>query len=275
MKTTEILKFVLLAFVVMGFFSCDDDDDKIRFYTYEVFSEKIVELEVGTIYGNEEFSYAIVRGGTAPYTAVSSNQAVIQNDEIRVGNLSGESQNTLIFKIISAGETIITVTDSKGNTADLKVTVKLSSYLYTVGKSELMVNEEVDESVKNEINADIAQSNLVEGNSFKLVYMADGTRNLIVYSDVQAANEKWTGTFWYESHDLGDGLSEHRLVLSYDGKNHSYWMLYGELAKRISDQQQTKWIFVENLTEEYQSSYPSVTDVQYGFNVTYLHNNNN
>lgn len=259
--------------MALSFVACnDDDDDKIRFYDFGVFPDKIKEIEAGTINGRNKTSYATIAGGTQPYTATSSNQQVIKDAEIWVDNEYGENRNTLSFIVTAPGETTITVTDSKGNTADLKVTVKLSSYLYTVGKSRLVINDEVDETIKNQIQSGIAQSNLVEGNSYKLIYTPEGAQDLVVYSDAHGLDEKWTGTFWYESND-GEGVFDFFLVMNYNGTDHSYQMFSGQLSDQKSDDQPlTKWVLVENLTKEYQLLYPSanITEVQYGFNVNLI-----
>ncbi|NDV69288.1 hypothetical protein [Dysgonomonas sp. 25] len=265
------LFYLFLLFPLLFIACSDDDNNKIKFYDANTPPERITEIEIGTRSAGEKYSFAFVKGGSGVYNTTSSNQDVIESENIWIEDYYGGYMNTLSFIIKDAGETIITVTDSKGNAATLKVTVSATSQKFLVSEPALQINDMVA-GLKTAISEDVEQTNLLANNSFILTYTGKEEGNVQIYSDAYAENEIATGRFRFELQE-GNQMSILFLILEYGGREHRYQYV-SDNAPLSQKSNYYRIKLGENLTEYYQNKYDgqypagTVSEVKYYFTVS-------
>lgn len=117
-----------ILFVLISFNACNDDDDKKKIIFYEIgisaHPDQTTEVSIGNYDIGNLTAYAYIKGGDGTFSFKSSNQSVVDNSSISaVPTKSTDYPYFFHFKPLALGETTITVSDSEGNTAILKVTI--------------------------------------------------------------------------------------------------------------------------------------------------------
>ncbi|WP_101689127.1 hypothetical protein [Dysgonomonas massiliensis] len=258
------LTLLLLSLIAITCFNaCDDNDDdkSIHFYSLDEKPAKITEISIPSRYIDQSFGLAYIKGGDGKYTFKSSNQEVIEDASIELKLYEPSKQNIIYFTALNEGETTITATDKAGNTAVLRVIVVIFSQKYNVLSTQFIINDEVSQDIKSEIEADLEENNLQANNSIHLTYRGLSQGDLAIFNNAEAKDKRFDGTFLLED----ASPSGHTMILTYNGQTHKYKMPY----KKETDTKATSTSglqFGEDLTEYYKAKYPTenITEVSFG-----------
>lgn len=259
------LTLLLLSIIaIVCFNACDDNDDKdnsIRFYTFDEKPQEVTEFEIHSRHMNYRLGSVYIKGGDGSYSFHSSNQDVIQDSSISTELYESNNQNIIYFTILKEGETIIAIADKSGNTAALKVTMINYTQKFNVVDTQLLINDEVSQDIKSEIEADMEENNLQANNSIHLTYRGLSQGDLAIFNNAEAKDKRFDGTFLLED----ASPSGHTMILTYNGQTHKYKMPY----KKETDTKATSTSglqFGEDLTEYYKAKYPTenITEVSFG-----------
>lgn len=262
MKYTEILKFVLLAFLCLAFFACSSDDDKMKFYDgSDDSSNRIKKLEITTRQGE---SSIWVKGGDNDYSATSSNPEVVEIVMVT-------SVNQIIYLPKKVGSAVITVKDSKDNAAALTVEVEEGKQVYFMSNSKdhLLITDPdplADPTIKDAIADDIAENNVTGKNLILLTYKDHKSGSLMIKEDDQENSPtRFEGTFRIED----NGNSSYYLILHYNDEEHRYQRRYRDGSYDKKDLGPINFYLIEDLTNRYKAKYPSsgINKIEYVLNV--------
>lgn len=260
-KAIYLFLLLPLLFVACG---SDDDDDTIRFYTLEDGYTEVKSIEVGKKFVGY---YVAIEGGDGAYGIASSDQHVIPNSSIGMEKLEGHL--LLGFTPENEGESVITVTDGKGNSAKLKVTVKAVTEKWTIQPNEA-ITVTVPKTLVSEILLDLKQNNLQEGNSFILTYDGAKEGTVDIYSDAAATDKKWDGTFRLENNEDETIPVYYYLIMKYNGREHRYAVPRNVKSSFYPKSEVLHVKLVDDLTAYYQKKYPTeeIEMVEYSFTMT-------
>lgn len=175
MKTTNILKSMLMAVVCLGsisFASCSSDDDTPTVNLN--FSKSKVSVAEGS---TDAFT---VSNGTQAFTAKSSNEKVAT---VKV------DKNTITVTGVKEGSATVVVTDSKNLTGSVAVTVTAATTLkFSKDKAEVAAGKTADVTVSNGTEAFTAKS------ADEKVATVKVNKNTITVTGVKAGTTKITVT---------------------------------------------------------------------------------
>lgn len=281
--------FLIVFLIIISFNSCEDKDDgTIRFYTaleYDttpLTKPKPRETNGFIAYSrnfNTQKPSVEIRGGDGNYTFQSSDQGVIHNSSIYVDFYESDKRKFIFFTPLKEGSTIITVTDGKGLSAKLQVTVNISKSHIKILESRLIMNDEIKQSIQKEIETDISENFLRPFNDVTLTYNGEAEGIFVVREGVNIIDDgsslsdspealRFEGTFTRE--DEGEGYLKHlkTLNLSSNGQTQSY-------STDTNGVSQLDWkyligmLFVTDLTDYYKAKYPNenITDIRYALSV--------
>ena len=263
----------IVFLIIISFNSCEDKDDgTIRFYTaleYDttpLTKPKPRETNGFIAYSrnfNTQKPSVEIRGGDGNYTFQSSDQEVIHNSSIYVDFYESDKRKFIFFTPLKEGSTIITVTDGKGLSAKLQVTVNTSTSNSVILESKVIMNDEVSQSVRKEIETDIAENHLSPYNQMRRTYTGQSEGNFVAHIGSDIMNEgyiednapstlRFKGTFLEKKNEY-DYLET--LSLIYDGQTRSYSLCDDRI--RNMDWKISSRHYGIDLTDHYKAKYPA------------------
>ncbi|MBQ8520646.1 MAG: hypothetical protein IJ456_04590 [Bacteroides sp.] len=259
MKTMKKLFGLLLMLgLIRGLTGCSNDDE-IYFTQDEIVQGDIAtgkEIKVKTLeVGTTESQSVYVRGGKGDLT-VSTDPLVV---ECRLEQSSGKWY--LVIKGITAGEAVITVTDSEGNSSSLSVSVidverlwKKTTYFQNLRIERKCMVRGVSPAdsaviVSSVLSNDKEASYVVKMRTFppSVLYrlvIRDAEENVLTDAEMDiTTNSMNEGEEWWGARmELYQNYEEGLLATYYYYQNNGEW-------------------FVKDLTKAYQTEYPNVTEV--------------
>lgn len=248
--------------------ACHDDDDGSKIYFYysgydgKPTSDKLSSTNVTFYNSTLKARFISVSGGEGEYTAKSSDQDIIEDSSIEINNKQYINTSILSFTLKKEGTVIITVTDKGGNSAKLEVVATILSREFEIVESELIINNEVSETIKTEIENDIMSNNLNKNNLLVLTYNDHYQGSFRVSTAPTSLDIRLSGSFRIE-----DTTSKLSLYLTYNDMEHHYYSPFniGAEAKTKTSYPPVTHSLKEDLTEYYKTKYPAenITDVSY------------
>lgn len=142
LKKCMKIKMILIALTaLLSLASCGDDDSGIQLTQDEIIGDintgkKIVITSLTTY--TESSSKVNVNGAKGKISATSSDESIA-----KVSCSTNEAEKEIYVSGVSVGNTTITITDSDGNTAVLKVEVKDWTALWELSRTMYVVDRNV------------------------------------------------------------------------------------------------------------------------------------
>lgn len=256
---TKTLWNLWVIFCTIGLTACDDEG--IHFTQDEIIEGDIrtgkqVPLADNTLTVYTSMSGGVnIQGGKGDFTVQSANEEVATADV--TNNSDGHSVSVTGHQV---GSTVITVTDSEGNSAGFAVIVKNQEELWRTNFIYERSGESIHEGcfvtgVSPSDSAYIASEVLAKHTDYRFVFKSTFFPPSEVYRML---------VYDVNGNELLDGVLNKPLITD-DTTTTIKWSVYvwGEekvMARYIFTVKDGQWI-VKDLTEEYQSHYPSVTGV--------------
>jgi len=250
------IKMILIALTaLLSLASCGDDDSGIQLTQDEIIGDintgkKIVITSLTTY--TESSSKVNVNGAKGKISATSSNESIA-----KVSCSTNEAEKEIYVSGVSVGNTTITITDSDGNTAVLKVEVKDWTTLWELSRTMYVVDRKsFVEGVSSEDSATIA-ADAIEKDSYNKYYTI---RTRVYIPSGPYATKRLTIT-----DDKGNVRMDGILKIQPNADNSEVWHLlpignYTEvvLATFYYDQKS----IVKDVTGYYKTAYPKIKKVE-------------
>lgn len=250
------IKMILIALTaLLSLASCGDDDSGIQLTQDEIIGDintgkKIVITSLTTY--TESSSKVNVNGAKGKISATSSNESIA-----KVSCSTNEAEKEIYVSGVSVGNTTITITDSDGNTAVLKVEVKDWTTLWELSRTMYVVDRKsFVEGVSSEDSATIA-ADAIEKDSNNKYYTI---RTRVYIPSGPYATKRLTIT-----DDKGNVRMDGILKIQPNADNSEVWHLlpignYTEvvLATFYYDQKS----IVKDVTGYYKTAYPKIKKVE-------------
>lgn len=250
------IKMILIALTaLLSLASCGDDDSGIQLTQDEIIGDintgkKIVITSLTTY--TESSSKVNVNGAKGKISATSSNESIA-----KVSCSTNEAEKEIYVSGVSVGNTTITITDSDGNTAVLKVEVKDWTTLWELSRTMYVVDRKsFVEGVSSEDSATIA-ADAIEKDSYNKYYTI---RTRVYIPSGPYATKRLTIT-----DDKGNVRMDGILKIQPNADNSEVWHLlpignYTEvvLATFYYDQES----IVKDVTDYYKTAYPKIKKVE-------------
>lgn len=247
---------ILIALTaLLSLASCGDDDSGIQLTQDEIIGDintgkKIVITSLTTY--TESSSKVNVNGAKGKISATSSNESIA-----KVSCSTNEAEKEIYVSGVSVGNTTITITDSDGNTAVLKVEVKDWTTLWELSRTMYVVDRKsFVEGVSSEDSATIA-ADAIEKDSYNKYYTI---RTRVYIPSGPYATKRLTIT-----DDKGNVRMDGILKIQPNADNSEVWHLlpignYTEvvLATFYYDQKS----IVKDVTGYYKTAYPKIKKVE-------------
>lgn len=250
------IKMILIALTaLLSLASCGDDDSGIQLTQDEIIGDintgkKIVITSLTTY--TESSSKVNVNGAKGKLSATSSDESIA-----KVSCSTNEAEKEIYVSGVSVGNTTITITDSDGNTAVLKVEVKDWTTLWELSRTMYVVDRKsFVEGVSSEDSATIA-ADAIEKDSYNKYYTI---RTRVYIPSGPYATKRLTIT-----DDKGNVRMDGILKIQPNADNSEVWHLlpignYTEvvLATFYYDQKS----IVKDVTGYYKTAYPKIKKVE-------------
>lgn len=250
------IRMILMALAaLLSLASCGDDDSGIQLTQDEIIGDintgkKIVITSLTTY--TESSSKVNVNGAKGKISATSSNESIA-----KVSCSTNEAEKEIYVSGVSVGNTTITITDSDGNTAVLKVEVKDWTTLWELSRTMYVVDRKsFVEGVSSEDSATIA-ADAIEKDSYNKYYTI---RTRVYIPSGPYATKRLTIT-----DDKGNVRMDGILKIQPNADNSEVWHLlpignYTEvvLATFYYDQKS----IVKDVTGYYKTAYPKIKKVE-------------
>lgn len=250
------IKMILIALTaLLSLASCGDDDSGIQLTQDEIIGDintgkKIVITSLTTY--TESSSKVNVNGAKGKISVTSSNESIA-----KVSCSTNEAEKEIYVSGVSVGNTTITITDSDGNTAVLKVEVKDWTTLWELSRTMYVVDRKsFVEGVSSEDSATIA-ADAIEKDSYNKYYTI---RTRVYIPSGPYATKRLTIT-----DDKGNVRMDGILKIQPNADNSEVWHLlpignYTEvvLATFYYDQKS----IVKDVTGYYKTAYPKIKKVE-------------
>ena len=250
------IKMILIALTaLLSLASCGDDDSGIQLTQDEIIGDintgkKIVITSLTTY--TESSSKVNVNGAKGKISATSSDESIA-----KVSCSTNEAEKEIYVSGVSVGNTTITITDSDGNTAVLKVEVKDWTTLWELSRTMYVVDRKCFvEGVSSEDSAIIA-ADAIEKDSYNKYYTI---RTRVYIPSGPYATKRLTIT-----DDKGNVRMDGILKIQPNADNSEVWHLlpignYTEvvLATFYYDQKS----IVKDVTGYYKTAYPKIKKVE-------------
>lgn len=256
LKKCMKIKMILIALTaLLSLASCGDDDSDIQLTQDEIIGDintgkKIVITSLTTY--TESSSKVNVNGAKGKISATSSDESIA-----KVSCSTNEAEKEIYVSGVSVGNTTITITDSDGNTAVLKVEVKDWTALWKLSRTMYVVDRKCFvEGVSSEDSATIA-ADAIEKDSYNKYYTIR-TRDYIPFGSYVTKRLTITD-------DKGNVRMDGILKIQPNADNSEVWYLlpignYTEvvLATFYYDQES----IVKDVTDYYKTAYPKIKKVE-------------
>lgn len=249
----RMISMALAALLCLA--SCSDDDSGIQLTQDEIIGDintgkKIVITSLTTY--TESSSKVNVNGAKGKISATSSDESIA-----KVSCSTNEAEKEIYVSGVSVGNTTITITDSDGNTAVLKVEVKDWTTLWELSRTMYVVDRKCFvEGVPSEDSATIA-ADAIEKDSYNKYYTI---RTRVYIPSGPYATKRLTIT-----DDKGNVRMDGILKIQPNADNSEVWHLlpignYTEvvLATFYYDQKS----IVKDVTGYYKTAYPKIKKVE-------------
>lgn len=250
------IRMILMALAaLLCLASCSDDDSGIQLTQDEIIGDintgkKIVITSLTTY--TESSSKVNVNGAKGKISATSSDESIA-----KVSCSTNEAEKEIYVSGVSVGNTTITITDSDGNTAVLKVEVKDWTTLWELSRTMYVVDRKYFvEGVSSEDSATIA-ADAIEKDSYNKYYTI---RTRVYIPSGPYATKRLTIT-----DDKGNVRMDGILKIQPNADNSEVWHLlpignYTEvvLATFYYDQKS----IVKDVTGYYKTAYPKIKKVE-------------
>lgn len=249
----RMISMALAALLCLA--SCSDDDSGIQLTQDEIIGDintgkKIVITSLTTY--TESSSKVNVNGAKGKISATSSDESIA-----KVSCSTNEAEKEIYVSGVSVGNTTITITDSDGNTAVLKVEVKDWTTLWELSRTMYVVDRKsFVEGVSSEDSATIA-ADAIEKDSYNKYYTI---RTRVYIPSGPYATKRLTIT-----DDKGNVRMDGILKIQPNADNSEVWHLlpignYTEvvLATFYYDQKS----IVKDVTGYYKTAYPKIKKVE-------------
>lgn len=249
----RMISMALAALLCLA--SCGDDDSGIQLTQDEIIGDintgkKIVITSLTTY--TESSSKVNVNGAKGKISATSSDESIA-----KVSCSTNEAEKEIYVSGVSVGNTTITITDSDGNTAVLKVEVKDWTTLWELSRTIYVVDRKCFvEGVSSEDYATIA-ADAIEKDSYNKYYTI---RTRVYIPSGPYATKRLTIT-----DDKGNVRMDGILKIQPNADNSEVWHLlpignYTEvvLATFYYDQKS----IVKDVTGYYKTAYPKIKKVE-------------
>ena len=247
---------ILIALIaLLSLASCGDDDSGLQLTQDEIIGDintgkKIVITSLTTY--TESSSKVNVNGAKGKISATSSDESIA-----KVSCSTNEAEKEIYVSGVSVGNTTITITDSDGNTAVLKVEVKDWTTLWELSRTMYVVDRKCFvEGVPSEDSATIA-ADAIEKDSYNKYYTI---RTRVYIPSGPYATKRLTIT-----DDKGNVRMDGILKIQPNADNSEVWHLlpignYTEvvLATFYYDQES----IVKDVTDYYKTAYPKIKKVE-------------
>ena len=256
LKKCMKIKMILIALTaLLSLASCGDDDSGIQLTQDEIIGDintgkKIVITSLTTY--TESSSKVNVNGAKGKISATSSDESIA-----KVSCSTNEAEKEIYVSGVSVGNTSITITDSDGNIAVLKVEVKDWTTLWELSRTMYVVDRKCFvEGVSSEDSATIA-ADAIEKDSYNKYYTI---RTRVYIPSGPYATKRLTIT-----DDKGNVRMDGILKIQPNADNSEVWHLlpignYTEvvLATFYYDQK----CIVKDVTGYYKTAYPKIKKVE-------------
>lgn len=235
--------------------SCSDDDSGIQLTEDEVVGDIITgkQIVINTLTTYTDSGNKVnVNGAKGKISATSSDESIA-----KVSCSTNEAEKEIYVSGVSVGNTTITITDSDGNTAALKVEVKDWTTLWELSRTMYVVDSKCFvEGVSSEDSATIA-ADAIEKDSYNKYYTI---RTRVYIPSGPYATKRLTIT-----DDKGNVRMDGILKIQPNADNSEVWHLlpignYTEvvLATFYYDQKS----IVKDVTGYYKTAYPKIKKVE-------------
>ena len=250
------IKMILIALTaLLSLASCGDDDSGIQLTQDEIIGDintgkKIVITSLTTY--TESSSKVNVNGAKGKISATSSDESIA-----KVSCSTNEAEKEIYVSGVSVGNTTITITDSDGNTAVLKVEVKDWTALWKLSRTMYVVDRKCFvEGVASEDSATIA-ADAIEKDSYNKYYTIR-TRDYIPFGSYVTKRLTITD-------DKGNVRMDGILKIQPNADNSEVWYLlpignYTEVVLATFYYGQES--IVKDVTDYYKTAYPKIKKVE-------------
>ena len=250
------IKMILIALTaLLSLASCGDDDSGIQLTQDEIIGDintgkKIVITSLTTY--TESSSKVNVNGAKGKISATSSDESIA-----KVSCSTNEAEKEIYVSGVSVGNTTITITDSDGNTAVLKVEVKDWTTLWELSRTMYVVYRKCFvEGVSSEDSATIA-ADAIEKDSYNKYYTI---RTRVYIPSGPYATKRLTIT-----DDKGNVRMDGILKIQPNADNSEVWHLlpignYTEVVLATFYYNQKS--IVKDVTGYYKTAYPKIKKVE-------------
>ena len=247
---------ILIALTaLLSLASCGDDDSGIQLTQDEIIGDintgkKIVITSLTTY--TESSSKVNVNGAKGKISATSSDESIA-----KVSCSTNEAEKEIYVSGVSVGNTTITITDSDGNTAVLKVEVKDWTTLWELSRTMYVVYRKCFvEGVSSEDSATIA-ADAIEKDSYNKYYTI---RTRVYIPSGPYATKRLTIT-----DDKGNVRMDGILKIQPNADNSEVWHLlpignYTEVVLATFYYNQKS--IVKDVTGYYKTAYPKIKKVE-------------
>ena len=242
-------KLLYLLFCLPFLFSAcnSDDDSSIGFYIPDDHSYAISET---SIYLHVSEYRLEVKGGSGDYTYNTKGDI----DAITLGSSYENGRRFITIMPQKEGSLQLIATDAKGNYAILPVTITRQSRKGHIFETLLEINV-ADEAIKTAIEED-AKADFQLLKDYGLTFISGNSSDsgdLIIFPDKNNENVKYEGLFTITNSADGRFMN-----ITFDNKTHEY-RFGGDWTyqKRMPYPSNINVLLTEDLTEKYQTKYPT------------------
>lgn len=249
---TKIILMALIALLSLA--SCGKEDSGIQLTQDEIVGDintgKKIAITALTIY-TDGGSTVNVNGANGKISATSSDESIV-----KVSCSTNETEKEIYLNAISAGNATVTITDSDGNSATLKVEVKnwtaqwkLSRTMYVIDRTCLV------EGVSAEDSATIAANAIEKDSCYK--YYTLYVRTIIPNNDLAKR-------LIIKDKDGNTRMEGNLNIQSYDDNTKVWHLLpiYNYTEVVLATFYKNEYGFVKDMTADYKQAYPNVKKVE-------------
>jgi len=249
METMKNIFLTGLLLFITGIIGCDDSDSSQPL----VLQLKEIDILTGKTHQIDILS------GNGKYVIETSNPDIIKAKVI--------DDQYILVEGLKEGKSYLYVKDKSSNKTTLTVRTVKNEYLYDLVHTNSRISDELDDSLKKEIKADLANKNFLIGPSGTALFrFQDGNSGEVLLYPTPY-NLFYEGVFKLE----GDDNFVRNITLSFDDKELNYLCTYYVITEtdpsvtRIDGFPFEGYLFpyylllVENYTDHYRNLYPSVS----------------
>ena len=248
-------KMILMALTaLLSFASCSKNDSGIQLTEDEIVGDintgKKIAITALTVYkyGSSKVN---VNGANGKISATSSDENIV-----KVSCSTNEAEKEIYVNAVSVGNATVTITDSEGNSATLKVEVKDWTECWTRGRTMYVVDRKcLVEGVSAEDSAAIA-ADAIEKDSYYHYYT--------LYATTPMPGNKEAKRLKITDKDGNIRMEGNLNIQPYDDNTEVWHLLPINIytANVLATFYKTQDGFVKDMTADYKATYPNVKKVE-------------